>query len=152
MGLCQLGMQRHQSKNTRVSQRPCSSLRSNQLPSHYRHEKYYCACDQCTLAIEKPPQTRDTPYGNPFRDNTYRICFQEHGPEHLVANGKYFNRLPKGVHLDQIQKEIPKSTACLPMYIDDVHAVGHQFLRIVENSVFNPLIPARKLGSFITRH
>jgi hypothetical protein len=60
--------------------------------------------------------------------------------------------LPKGVHLDQFKNQIPKSTACLPQYIDVVYAVSQQFLPVVKIFVFNPLIPGRKLGSFITRH
>jgi len=88
----------------------------------------------------------------PSRDNTYRILLQNHGSEYLFANGRYCNGLPKGLHFDQFQKQISKSTACLPQYIGIVHAVGQQFLPIVKNFVSNPLIPGRNLGLFITRH
>ena len=53
----------------------------------------------------------------PSRDNTYRIWFQKNGTEHLLLKGRYYDSLRKGVHLDQFQIQIPKSTACLPQYI-----------------------------------
>ena len=74
----------------------------------------------------------------PSRDNTYRIRFQKHGPEHLIANGRYCNGLPRWVHLDQIQKQILKSTARLPQYIDVVHTVGQQFFPLDHLLSFNP--------------
>ena len=73
------------------------------------------------------------------RYNTYRIWCQKHSPEHLIANGRYSNGLPKGVHLDKIKKHIPKSIACLPQCIDVVNAVGQQFLPIFKNYVCYPL-------------
>jgi len=33
------------------------------------------------------------------RDNTYRIWFQKYGSQHVLANGRYFNILPKGVQI-----------------------------------------------------
>jgi len=87
----------------------------------------------------------------PSRDNNYRIWFKKHGPEHLVANGRYFNGWSKVVHLDQFQKQIRKSTAFLPKYIDVVHAVDQQFLPIFKKIVFFPLLPDQKLASLITR-
>jgi len=51
------------------------------------------------------------------RDNTYSIWLQEHGSEYLIANGGYFNRLPKGVHLIQFQKQISNRATFLFQYI-----------------------------------
>ena len=73
-----------------------------------------------------------------FRDNTHSIWFQKHGPEHLVANGRYCNGLPKRVQLDQFQKQISKCTACLPQYIDVVQAVSQQFLPIAKTLSLTP--------------
>jgi hypothetical protein len=83
------------------------------------------------------------------RDNTYSVWFQKHCPEHLIANGRYSDSLPKGVHFDQLQKQIPKRTTRLHQYIDIVHAVGQGLLLIAENFVFLLLIPFQKLGSLI---
>jgi len=74
----------------------------------------------------------------PSWDNTYRIRFLSHSQEHLFANRRYCDSLPKGVHLDHFQKQIPKSTTCLPQYIDVVHSVGQQFFPIVKNFVLPP--------------
>jgi len=54
--------------------------------------------------------------------------------------------------MEQVQKQIPKSTGCLTQYIDVVHTLGQQFLPIVKNVVFYTLMPGRKLDSFITTH
>ena len=88
----------------------------------------------------------------PSPDNTYREGFQNYGTKHLVANGRYWYSLAKAVHLDQFQRQIPKSRACLPQYIYLVHAVNQQFFPIVKILVFYPRITGRKLSSVITRH
>jgi len=49
----------------------------------------------------------------PSRNNTYRIWFQKYGTDHRVANGGYFNGLPRGVLHAQFQKQIPKTHICL---------------------------------------
>jgi len=77
----------------------------------------------------------------PCYDNTYITWFPKHGTEQLVANGRYFDNSPKGIHLDQFQKEFPKSTACLRQYIEVVCAVCQQILPIVTNSSPNKVCP-----------
>jgi hypothetical protein len=84
-----------------------------------------------------------------FRYNNYSVWFKEHCLEQLVANGRYSDSLPKGIHFDQFQNQIPKSTACLPQYIDIVNTVGHELLLIGENLVFLLLIPFQKFCSLI---
>ena len=54
--------------------------------------------------------------------------------------------------VDQLQKQISKSIACLPHYFDIIYAVRQQFFLISENCVFLLLIPFQKLGTLITRH
>jgi hypothetical protein len=103
--------------------------------------------NQCTPAIEELQQTGHQ-YGTPSRDKTYSIIFQQHCPEYLTANGRYCYSFPKGVHLDQIQKQIFKRAACLPQYID-VHAVGLEFFLITQRFPFLLLVPIQKLGSLI---
>jgi hypothetical protein len=85
------------------------------------------------------------------RDNTYSARFQKHCPEYLIAYGSYRNSLPKWVHLDQIQKQISKSTACLPQYVHIIQAVGQKLFLITEKFVFLLLIPFRKLGLLLPR-
>jgi len=85
------------------------------------------------------------------RDNTYSVLFQKHCPEHLIENGWYSFCLPKRVHFDQFQKQIPKRT-CLPQYIDIVHAGGQELLLIAETFIFLLLIPFQKLGLLIASH
>jgi len=38
------------------------------------------------------------------RDNTCGVSFQKHRPQHRIANGRYFDDLPKIVHFDQFKK------------------------------------------------
>ena len=61
-------------------------------------------------------------------DDTYSVLSQKHFPEHLIANGGYSVSMTKGFHFDQYQKEIPKPTACVPQYVNIVHAVGEELL------------------------
>ena len=68
----------------------------------------------------------------PSRDNIYSVRFQEHGLEHLIANGQYSYPFPKGVHLNQFQKQISKRAACLPQNIKLVHAIGQQIVLVAE--------------------
>jgi hypothetical protein len=82
------------------------------------------------------------------KDNTYSIWDHKHCPENLLENGRYYS-LPIGVHLNQFQKQIPKHTACLPQHMDVIHAVGKQFILIVESFVLLLLVPNKKLGSLI---
>jgi hypothetical protein len=86
------------------------------------------------------------------RDNTYSVRFQKHCPEYLIANGRYCYSLPKWIHLDQLQKQISKSTARLPQYVHIIQAVGQKLFLITEKFVFLLLIPFRKLGSLLPKH
>jgi len=48
------------------------------------------------------------------QDNTYSVGFQEHGPEHLIANGRYSYCFHKRVNLNQCQnKFLIAQHACL---------------------------------------
>ena len=86
----------------------------------------------------------------PSRYNTCSIRLQKYGKEHLVANGRYCYCFAEWVHLDQFQKQISKSTACLLQYIDIIHAVRQELFLISEYFVFLLLVPVQKLGSLIT--
>jgi hypothetical protein len=44
----------------------------------------------------------------PSRDNIYSVRFKELGSENLIAYGRYCDGLPKRVHFDQFQKQIPE--------------------------------------------
>ena len=85
-------------------------------------------------------------------DNTYSIRFQEYGPKHLVANGRYCYCFPKRVHFNQFQKQISKRAACLPPYINGIHAVGQQFVLVAKYPTSLFLVPFQKLGALIDRH
>ena len=83
----------------------------------------------------------------PSRDNIYSVRFQEHGLEHLIANGQYSYPFPKGVHLNQFQKQISKRAACLPQYTHVVHARDQQFTFIAKYLTHLLLVPIQKLGA-----
>jgi hypothetical protein len=55
----------------------------------------------------------------------------------------------KGSILTNFKNKYPKSTACLPQYIDIVHAVRQELLLIAENFVFLLHIPFQNLSSLI---
>jgi len=119
MGLCGLSMQNTHAKSNIGTERLHSSL-----PIGYPSQTNFPPITGMRNIITRPTSVRQPlkslnrltiPHSvAPSRDNNYRIWFQKHGPEHLVANGRYCNDLPEGVHLDQFEKQIPKSTACLP--------------------------------------
>jgi hypothetical protein len=83
----------------------------------------------------------------PSRDNIYSVRFQEHGSENLIANGRYFDSLPKGVNVDHFQKQFPERTTCLHQYINVVLALGQELFLIVEGFTSLLLMPFQKLGS-----
>ena len=71
------------------------------------------------------------------RDNTNSVWLKKDRSEHLIANGRYSYSLPKGVYFNQLQKEIPKCTICLPHYIIIVQVVGKQLLLIAKKLLFS---------------
>ena len=70
------------------------------------------------------------------RDNTSSVRFQKHRPEHVIANGRYSDSVPKGFHCEQFQKQISKCKTFLSHYIEIVHAVGQELLLIAESFLF----------------
>jgi hypothetical protein len=85
------------------------------------------------------------------RDNTYSVRFQKHGPKYLISNGRYCYSLPKWFHLAKFQKQISKSVAFLPQYVNIIEAVGQQLVLITVVCLFAPRTISN-IGSLINRH
>jgi len=145
MGLCRLDLHWHPcQKHPRYSK---TSLVSAQYPSSFTlgtpGKWDLPSITSMNNIVSRPTNVRQPLKGlnrlaishsvHSSRYNTYSVCFQKYCPEHVTANWRYSDVLPKWVHFDEIEKQFPKRTACLPQYIDIVHTVGQQPLLSAEN-------------------
>jgi hypothetical protein len=85
----------------------------------------------------------------PCWDNTHSARFKKCCMKTLIGNGRNFNWLPKQVHFDQFQKQVPACKTWLPLYID---VILPELSLIMETFVLLLPEPSQKLGSLLTWH